>query len=112
MTVLPQILLVFDWVIDRTEFNRGAVKRTKEPQQEGKTFQPENQTQSGKEAQTQPTKEISDQFFKTEKEKNDSKNHNRKNRENKLKDESWPEDSNAKDQTSEIEGGADHEMEN
>ena len=24
MTVLPQILLVFDWVIDRTEFNRGA----------------------------------------------------------------------------------------
>ncbi len=26
MTVLPQILLVFDGVIDRTEFNRGAVK--------------------------------------------------------------------------------------
>ena len=29
MTVLPQILLVFDWVIDRTEFNRGAVNREK-----------------------------------------------------------------------------------
>ena len=27
MTVLPQILLVFDKVIDRTEFNRGAVKQ-------------------------------------------------------------------------------------
>ena len=30
MTVLPQILLVFDKVIDRTEFNRGAVKQDKE----------------------------------------------------------------------------------
>ena len=30
MTVLPQILLVFDKVIDRTEFNRGAVKHDKE----------------------------------------------------------------------------------
>ena len=29
MTVLPQILLVFDGVIDRTEFNRGAVNREK-----------------------------------------------------------------------------------
>lgn len=36
MTVLPQILLVFDWLIDRTEFNRGAVKQeetaTKKPE--------------------------------------------------------------------------------
>ena len=109
---MPQILLVFDWVIDRTEFNRGAVKRTEEPRPEGKAFQPENQIQLGKEVQIQPTEETSDRFIKPEKEKNDSKNHNRKNRENKLKDESWPEDSNAKDQTSEIEGGADHEMEN
>ena len=30
MTVLPQILLVFDKVIDRTEFNRGAVKKETE----------------------------------------------------------------------------------
>lgn len=34
MTVLPQILLVFDKVIDRTEFNRGAVKR-EDPDREG-----------------------------------------------------------------------------
>lgn len=27
MTVLPQILLVFDWLIDKTEFNRGVVKQ-------------------------------------------------------------------------------------
>jgi len=33
MTVLPQILLVFDWVIDRTEFNRGAVKAESGPGQ-------------------------------------------------------------------------------
>lgn len=30
MTALPQILLVFDWLIDRTEFNRGAVKGKEE----------------------------------------------------------------------------------
>ena len=32
--VLPQILLVFDGVIDRTEFNRGAVKQDRETSKE------------------------------------------------------------------------------
>ncbi len=43
MTVLPQILLVFDKVIDRTEFNRGAVKREAGDQAEKENGDPTEQ---------------------------------------------------------------------
>ena len=60
MTVLPQILLVFDKVIDRTEFNRGAVKREAGDQAEKENGAPTEQ-EAGDQAVKREAEDLTEQ---------------------------------------------------